>query len=101
MEVEHILPEALDRATEAENLCLSCRRCNGSKGSRTHGMDPVTQADAPFFNPRTQSWGEHFEWSEDSTRILGKTPEGRATRPVPGNAVGSRAPRHGPRNSCH
>jgi hypothetical protein len=33
----------------------------------------------PLFNPRRQSWSEHFVWSDDGTRILGKTPIGRAT----------------------
>src|SRR5947209_14796197 len=76
MEVEHIIPEVLGGTTVEENLWLSCRRCNGSKGSRTHAIDPVTQTDVPLFNPRAQSWGEHFTFSEDGTRVLGKTPTG-------------------------
>jgi hypothetical protein len=33
----------------------------------------------PLFNPRTQSWFEHFEWATDGIRILGTTAVGRAT----------------------
>jgi hypothetical protein len=32
-----------------------------------------------MFNPRIQKWNEHFEWSDDYTRIIGKTPTGRGT----------------------
>jgi hypothetical protein len=79
MEVEHVIPEAMGGKTVEDNLWLSCRRCNGHKGARTHAADPVTQAEVPLFNPRAQSWGDHFEWSQDGVRILGKTAIGRAT----------------------
>jgi hypothetical protein len=79
MEVEHLIPTALGGNTVEENLWLSCRRCNGGKGSRTVVTDPVTQAALPLFNPRTQSWSEHFAWSQDGTSIVGKTPIGRAS----------------------
>jgi hypothetical protein len=79
MEVEHMIPTALGGQTVEENLWLSCRRCNASKGSRTHVPDPVTQTEVPLFNPRTQSWSEHFAWSQEGTSIVGKTPTGRAT----------------------
>jgi hypothetical protein len=32
-----------------------------------------------LFNPRRQSWREHFEFSQDQTEIIGKTACGRAT----------------------
>jgi hypothetical protein len=79
LEVEHILPEVQGGGTTEENLWLSCRRCNGRKGSRTHVIDPLTHLEAPLFNPRTQSWLDHFGWSPDNTRIEGKTATGRAT----------------------
>ena len=31
----------------------------------------------PLFNPWTQVWNEHFEWSAGSLLIIGKTPIGR------------------------
>jgi hypothetical protein len=33
----------------------------------------------PLFNPRQQSWIEHFRWSLDGTQILGLSATGRAT----------------------
>ena len=78
MEVEHIIPEALDGQTVEENLWLGCRRCNGCKGQRTHAADSLTGELAPLFNPRTQRWEDHFTWSHDGTHIIGHTPIGRA-----------------------
>jgi hypothetical protein len=34
---------------------------------------------AALFNPRQQSWAEHFAWSKDSILVVGITPTGRAT----------------------
>jgi hypothetical protein len=42
-------------------------------------VDPDTQAIVPLFNPRTQRWFDHFRWSEDGTRVIGRTAIGRAT----------------------
>jgi len=33
----------------------------------------------PLFNPRLQKWPDHFRWSEDNLRVIGRTPTGRAT----------------------
>lgn len=34
----------------------------------------------PLFNPRTQGWHDHFQWSVDTPfEIIGKIPCGRAT----------------------
>jgi hypothetical protein len=33
----------------------------------------------PLFNPRFDRWDDHFAWSPDATRMIGLTPEGRAT----------------------
>jgi hypothetical protein len=32
-----------------------------------------------LFNPRQDSWKEHFAWAADRIRIVGQTPTGRAT----------------------
>jgi hypothetical protein len=32
-----------------------------------------------LFNPRTQSWHEHFAWKEGGLRIVGKTAVDRVT----------------------
>src|SRR5687767_3221253 len=61
------------------NLCLSCASCNLSKAKATAAKDPLIGQTVPLFNPRTQSWSEHFQWIENGTQVLGLTPEGRAT----------------------
>ena len=43
------------------------------------GVDPATGTREPLFNPRTQRWGDHFAWSPDGLRIIGRTAIGRAT----------------------
>jgi hypothetical protein len=53
--------------------------CNNFKGVQTEGWDPLTGRTVQLFNPRRQRWSDHFEWSADGTRVLGKTPPGRAT----------------------
>jgi hypothetical protein len=35
--------------------------------------------DTSLFNPRTQAWSDHFQWSQDGAIIVGLTPVGRAT----------------------
>jgi hypothetical protein len=77
--VEHIIPESKGGATTPENLAWACPGCNGHKYSKVDGWDAATSRRVPLYNPRTQRWGEHFVWSDDTTRVLGMTPTGRAT----------------------
>jgi hypothetical protein len=80
MEIDHIIPEARGGRTEEGNLWLACSACNQRKSDRLVAWDPITETMAPLFNPRRQSWGEHFAWSPEGDRIIGLTPIGRATR---------------------
>lgn len=76
MHVEHIRPgegDALD------NLCLSCPNCNLSKAKAITAIDPDTGEVVSLFNPRSQIWGKHFEWTDNYALIRGITPVGRAT----------------------
>jgi hypothetical protein len=77
--LEHIIPKALGGLDTEENLWLSCRLCNEAKGIQTEAIDPETETVVPLFNPRTDQWVEHFSWSEDGARVLGRTVRGRAT----------------------
>jgi len=79
LEIEHIIPLSKGGKNTEENLWLACPICNSHKASKTEALDPITQNIFPLFNPRQQNWSDHFEWSEDGLRILGKTPVGRAT----------------------
>jgi len=79
LEVEHIIPRAADGSDDEDNLWLACRPCNLHKSSQTEALDPASGLRAPLFNPRTQSWRDHFMWSSDGKLIIGLTPIGRAT----------------------
>lgn len=79
LEIEHLVPVSRGGTSDESNLWLSCPLCNGAKADRTHAADPETGRDEPLFNPRTQTWAEHFCWSDDGLRILGRTAAGRAT----------------------
>ncbi len=60
-------------------MALACQGCNNYKHVKTEAFDNVSQQNVDLFNPRTNSWKEHFQWSEDFTTIIGITPQGRAT----------------------
>lgn len=77
--VEHIVPQCAGGDDGPENLALSCNGCNGRKYTAVSAIDPVTGAEAPLYNPRTDTWEQHFIWSEDYSVIIGLTPTGRAT----------------------
>lgn len=77
--LEHIQPRARGGKDTLDNLAWSCLGCNSHKYTKTTAVDPVTGEDVPLFNPRQQSWNDHFQWSEDSTTIIGLSPIGRAT----------------------
>jgi hypothetical protein len=77
--IEHITPKAKGGNDANENLWLSCRLCNEKKGMLLEALDPDTGVMVLLFNPRSQTWFDHFTWSEDGSRIIPKTAIGRAT----------------------
>lgn len=77
--VEHIIPKARGGNDDDENLWLSCRLCNEKKGISINAIDPETGDTVALFNPRTQTWADHFSWSADGIRIIPKTAIGRMT----------------------
>jgi HNH endonuclease len=79
LQIEHLVTRARGGRTEEDNLWLSCPLCNNYKGDRITATDPETGETCPLFNPRAQTWSEHFRWNEDALRIIGLTPIGRAT----------------------
>jgi predicted restriction endonuclease len=79
MEVDHIQPVSRAGQTHADNLCLACRACNGNKNDFSTSIDPQTETTVALFNPRTQRWNDHFQWSDSGIAVIGLTPTGRAT----------------------
>lgn len=76
-EIDHVIPEKHGGVTNADNLALTCWRCNRYKGTDLGSFDPKNGKFSFLFNPRTQQWHEHFTLSQGE--ILGLTPEGRTT----------------------
>src|SRR5580700_10281063 len=73
-EVDHIVSRKHGGVTELSNLALSCARCNRSKGTDIGSIHPDSGAFIRLFNPRLDSWKEHFVM--DGARIVGLTPIG-------------------------
>jgi hypothetical protein len=76
-QVDHIVALKHSGLTEPENLALSCTLCNKHKGSDLASLDPQTSAVVPLFNPRRDTWSDHFG-IEDGL-IVPLTPMGRVT----------------------
>ena len=67
--VDHIVPVVHGGETVEKNLALACVSCSLRKAAKRHALDPQTGAEAPLFNPRVDSWEEHFRWH--GVRVLG------------------------------
>ena len=74
---DHIIAKQHGGGDEIANLALSCPKCNLYKGPNIAGLDPMTGALSPLFNPRRDRWSEHFQWN--SERIIGLSLVGRTT----------------------
>ncbi|HEY9701989.1 MAG TPA: HNH endonuclease [Allocoleopsis sp.] len=77
LEIDHIIAEKHDGKTDADNLALSCTLCNKYKGSDLTSIDPNTQEIVPLYNPRQDSWSDHFQL--DNGEIKSLTAIGRVT----------------------
>lgn len=75
--VDHVVARKHGGADVPENLALSCLRCNLYKGTDLASIDPVTGKTVQLFDPRRQSWSDHFAWVD--ALLSGRTPAGRAT----------------------
>ena len=77
--IEHIKPISQGGGTELNNLALACQGCNNFKYTATEALDPLTGVRAALYNPREDSWSDHFVWTADGTFMLGTSKVGRAT----------------------
>ena len=79
LSIDHIQPQSLGGSDDLNNLALACRRCNERRYNFTTGIDLETETEVSLFNPRQQQWSEHFIWTADALKLIGKTSTGRAT----------------------
>ena len=75
--IDHIRPRKHSGSDDASNLALACDRCSLHKGSNLTGVDSETGQIALLFNPRAQTWDDHFRC--EGQHIIGLTSTGRAT----------------------
>lgn len=75
--IDHVMPRAAGGPTASGNLALACVSCSLRKWAKRTAADPDTGEEVPLFDPRAQTWGDHFRW--DGERVAPLTPTGRAT----------------------
>jgi hypothetical protein len=75
--VEHILARQHGGSDDDANLAWSCDRCNAYMGPNIASVDPETGAIVELFQPRRDTWQNHFAIVDGM--IVGRTPTGRAT----------------------
>lgn len=79
-EIDHVQPRSRGGQSNLDNAALACPHCNAHKWAHTQGEDPESGRTVPLFNPRTQRWAEHFQWTEGrSFEVTGISAQGRAT----------------------
>lgn len=76
-EPDHIIPTQHGGRTKADNLALACLRCNRRKGPNVGSFDPETGVLVAFYNPRSQTWKDHFRL--EGAIIQPLTPEARVS----------------------
>ena len=72
------VPLTKNGTNDIDNWALACFHCNRKKSDKTRAIDAQSGVEVPLFNPRQDSWSEHFIWSADGLSIVGLTPIGRA-----------------------
>ncbi len=75
--IDHVIPVTAGGQTVAENLALACVSCSLRKAARQTEIDPQSGKEVALYNPRRDTWREHFRWED--VYLVGLTATGRAT----------------------
>jgi len=75
-EPDHIIAEQHGGQTTAENLAYACY-CNRYKGTNLASVDPESGQPVFLFQPRRDSWADHFQI--DGAHTIALTAVGRTT----------------------
>jgi hypothetical protein len=79
-EVDHIVPRSAGGTTVQQNLAWACPHCNAAKWAHAVSRDSVTGDIVRLFNPRIDTWTEHFAWKiAPAYELEGQSSIGRAT----------------------
>lgn len=65
-EIDHIIGIKHSGETVLENLAFACQPCNRNKGSDLGSNSATTNILTRFYNPRIDTWTEHFRLNEDA-----------------------------------
>jgi hypothetical protein len=76
--VDHIVARVHGGDDLPDNLSWSCTQCNLHKGANFASIDPETGNRVNLFNPRHDTWEQHFA-IDIGGHILRLTPTGKAT----------------------
>ena len=71
--VDHVIPFSKGGANNLDNLALACFHCNRQKSDKVTAFDEESKTEISLFNPRVDSWKEHFIWSKDTLHLIGIT----------------------------
>jgi hypothetical protein len=74
-QVDHIISEKHGGATEENNLAYACVFCNRFKGSDIGSISQETKEFVSLYNPRKDSWTDHFHLQGARIEILTVTGE--------------------------
>ena len=90
--IDHVLPKAMWKAAaraksqpppgdpdDPTNLVAACFACNLAKWKAIAGRDPLSGQVERLFDPRRDTWDEHFAWVDDGLMMVGTSTIGRAT----------------------
>jgi len=76
--IDHVKPQSRGGKTTLDNLALACVSCSLRKAARVAAKDRQSGKMVQLFNPRRDTWHEHFKVGP-SMRIRGLTTIGRVT----------------------
>jgi HNH endonuclease len=74
---DHIIAAQHGGMVTEGNLAWACARCNRHKGPNLSGIDSESGKLTRLYNPRTDTWAEHFVWKD--AILTGQTAIGRTT----------------------
>ncbi|MEQ1604971.1 MAG: HNH endonuclease signature motif containing protein [Pyrinomonadaceae bacterium] len=77
-EIDHFVPTSRGGSEDVENLVLACRSCNVFKTYHLFGV-LTDSADTRLYNPRSDSWDDHFRFDTVTAEIMGLTRIGIGT----------------------
>ena len=81
--IDHVLPKAMWKAAaraksqpppgdpdDPTNLVAACFACNLAKWKAIAGRDPLSGQVERLFDPRRDTWDEHFAWVDDGRFVF-------------------------------